>query len=210
METFAGLGARRRNELHNGVVQRFHRGGGIGQFHLGVALFGGAIDEGEIELLIGGVQGHEQFEHLVEDLLGIGVVAVNLVDDHDGLGAGFKGLAQHEAGLRLRTFGGIHHEQHAVDHVHDTFDFAAEIRVSGSIHNVDVVVLVFERGVLGADGDALFFFKVHRIHQAFHLGFGLVGAERAGLFEQAVHQGGLAVINVRDNSDVADMLHKLK
>ena len=112
------------------------------------------------------MQRHEQVEHLVQHLVRGGVVAVNLVDDHDRLGAGFERLAQHETRLRLRAVRGIHHQQHAVDHVHDALDFAAEIRVAGSVHDVDVVILVFERGVLGANGDALFALEIHRIHDA--------------------------------------------
>jgi len=37
----------------------------------------------------------------------------------------------------------------------------------------------------------------------------LVGAEGAGLLEQAVHERRLAVVNVRDDGDVPDMLHNL-
>ena len=69
--------------------------------------------------------------------------------------------------LRLRTLGGIHHEQHAINHVHDALDLAAKIGVSGRVHDVDVVIIVFERGVLGADGDDFFLLQVNRIHQAF-------------------------------------------
>ena len=74
---------------------------------------------------------HEQFENLVEHFVRVGVVAIDLVDDDDRLGAGFQRFAQHETGLRLRTVRGIDDEQHAVDHVHDALDFAAEIGVSG-------------------------------------------------------------------------------
>ena len=102
-----------------------------------------------IELQIVGAELHEEVEHHVEHLMRTGVFAVDLVDDDDRLGAGFERLAQHEAGLRLRTIGGVHDEQHAVNHVHDALDFAAEIRVAGSVHDVDVVILVFEGGVLG-------------------------------------------------------------
>ena len=35
----------------------------------------------------------------------------------------------------------------------------------------------------------------------------LVGAEGAGLFQEAVHERGLAMINVRDDRDVSDVLH---
>ncbi len=138
---------------------------------------------------------------------GIGVFAINLVDDDDGLGAGFEGLAQNEAGLRLRAFRGVHHEQHAVDHVHDALDFAAEIRVAGGVHDIDVEILVFESGVFGADGDAFLAFQVHGIHEPFSLGFGLVGAERAGLLQKAIDERCLAVVHVRDDGDITNMLH---
>ena len=109
--------------------------------------------------------------------------------------------------MRLRTVGGVHDEQHAVNHVHDALHFAAEIRVTGRVHNVDMVILVFERGILGADGDALLLLQVHRIHQALLLRLVLVGAEGAGLFEQAVHERRLAVVHVRDNRDISYVLH---
>jgi hypothetical protein len=99
------------------------------------------------------VEGDEQIENLVEHLMRVGVVAVDLVDDDDRFGAGFEGFAEDEAGLGLGTFGGVDHQQHAVDHVHDAFDFAAEIGVAGGVDDVDVEILVFERGVLGLDGD---------------------------------------------------------
>ena len=38
--------------------------------------------------------------------------------------------------------------------------------------------------------------------------FVLVGAEGAGLLEQTIHQRRLAVINVGDNGDISNMLHK--
>ena len=82
--------------------------------------------------------------------------------------------------------------------------------MAGRVHDVDVKIFVFERGVFGADGDALFFFQIHGIHQAFLGGFVLVGAEGAGLLQQAVHQSRLAMINVGDDSDVADVLHSIK
>ena len=150
---------------------------------------------------------NEQVENLVQHFLRAGVVTVDLVDDDDGLGAGFQGFAEDETCLRLRTVRGVHHEQHAVDHAHRALDFTAKIGVAGSVHDVDVVVLVFERGVLGFDGDALFTLEVHRIHDAFLVGDGLIGAESAGLFEEAIHERRLAVINVRDDRDVPNMLH---
>jgi hypothetical protein len=37
----------------------------------------------------------------------------------------------------------------------------------------------------------------------------LVGAEGAGLFQEAVHEGGLAVVNVGNNGNVANMFHNV-
>ena len=49
--------------------------------------------------------------------------------------------------------------------------------------------------------DAAFFFQVVRVHHAFD--DALIVAERAGLLQQAIDQGGLAVVDVGDNGDVA-------
>ena len=35
----------------------------------------------------------------------------------------------------------------------------------------------------------------------------LVGAEGAGLLQQAIHERGLAMVNVRDDGDVSNVLH---
>ncbi len=210
LKTISRLRARKRNVLHNRIKQRLHRAAGVFEFDFGVAFFRGAINERKIQLLIRRVERDEQFKNLVENFFRVRVLAVNLVDDHDRLRAGFERLAQHEARLRLRAFGGIHHEQHAVNHVHDALDLAAEIRVAGRVHDVDVVILVFERGVLGADGDALFLFQIHGIHQALFLRLVLVFAKSSRLLEQAIHERGLAVVNVRDDGDISNVLHRFQ
>ena len=48
------------------------------------ALLGRAVEDREIELLLGRVERREQVEHLVGDLGRTGVGAIDLVDDHDG------------------------------------------------------------------------------------------------------------------------------
>ena len=153
------------------------------------------------------MKGTEQVENRVQHFLRVGVLPVDLIDDDDGFGAGFQRLAEDEACLRLRPVGRVHHQQHAVDHAHGALDFAAEVGVAGRVHDVDMIILVFERRVLGADGDAFLAFEVHRIHDAFLVGDGLVGAKSAGLFEQAIHERRLAVVNVRDDRDVPNVLH---
>ena len=58
-----------------------------------------------------------------------------------------------------------------------------------------------DRGDLGEDGDAALALEVVRIHGA--LGHPLIVAEGAGLLQQTVDQGGLAVVDMGDDGDIA-------
>ena len=123
---------------------------------------------GKIRLSIGGAQFDEQIKGLVEHTLRFSILAIDFIDDDDGFMAHLQGFLEHETSLRHGAFGGIHEQQHAIHHVHDAFDLAAEIGVAGGIHNID-----FDRftgygirdgdgGVLGQDGDAALAFEVVR------------------------------------------------
>ena len=59
---------------------------------------------------------------------------------------------------------------------------------------------VSHRGVFGQDGDALFALQVHGVHDA--IIDVLIGAEGSRLPEHGIHERGLAVINVGNDSDV--------
>ena len=174
LESFARLGPGRWDMLHDGLKQGLHRGRLLSEFELCIALFGRAVDERKVELFVSSVQRHEQLEHLVQHFLRVGVFAINLVNDHDRLGTGFQGFAENEPGLCLRTFRGVDNEEYPVDHVHDALDLTTEVSVSRGIDDVDVVIFVLERCVLGPDSDALLLFQVHRVHEALDLGFRLV------------------------------------
>jgi hypothetical protein len=115
-----------------------------------------------------------------------------------------EGLAQHETGLGLRAVIGVDEQQHAVDHAEGALDLAAEVGVSGGVDDVDGLVLPVDGGVLGLDGDALLLLEVHGVHGAF-LDL-LVGAVDAAFLEEFVDEGGLPVVDVGDNGDVADVL----
>src|SRR6185436_18090156 len=82
----------------------------------------------------------------------------------------------------------------------DALDFAAEIGVAGGVDDVDAGVLPLHRGGLGQNGDAALALQVVGVHRA--LGHLLVLAVGAGLLQQAVHQRGLAVVDVGDDGDV--------
>ena len=120
-----------------------------------------------------------------------------------GLSPILSAFDDHELGLRQRPLGGVDQHQRAVHHVEDALDLAAEIGVAGRIDDVDAGVLPEDRGRLGEDGDAALALEVVGIHRA--LGHALVLAERAGLLQQPVDQRGLAVVDVGDDGDVAEV-----
>ena len=63
-----------------------------------------------------------------------------------------------------RSLGGVHKEDHAVDHVQGSFHFTAEVSVAGGIDDIDLHPAAFHGSVLGQDRDALFTLEVHRVH----------------------------------------------
>jgi hypothetical protein len=92
---------------------------------------------------------------------------------------------------------------HAVDHRQDALDLAAEIGVAGRVDDVDPHALPDDRGAFGQDGDAALALEIVGVHRAF--GDLLVGAESARLLQELVDQGGLPVVDMGDDGDVADI-----
>ena len=174
----------------------------------GIARAAARVERREIELLVAGVEAEEQIEHLVEHFGGARVGAVDLVDHDDRPQAQRQRLAGDELGLRHRPFGGVDQQDDAVDHGEDALDLGAEIGVAGRVDDVDVGdgagrVRPFDRGAFGEDGDPALLLEVVRIHRP--LLDALVVAEGAGLAEQLVDEGRLAVVDVRDDRDVAQV-----
>ena len=154
-------------------------------------------------MLVGSIEVEEQLVNLVNDFCGPRIMAIDLVDDRDGRQSGFQSFAQNEARLWQTAFGGVNQKHHAIDHLQNTFDFAAKIGVAGRVDDIDLVIAVTHRGVLGHDGDAAFLFQVHRVHHA--LNYGFVVTIGACLLQHGIDQGRLAVIDVSDNCDVANL-----
>ena len=76
--------------------------------------------------------------------------------------------------------------------------------VPRGVDDVDAVVVPADRRVLRQDRDAAFLLDRVRVHQA--LGLLLPHVERAGLLQELVDQRRLAVIDVGDDGDVAELL----
>ena len=152
----------------------------------------------------------QQVVGLLLDLGDAGVRAVGLVHQEDDGQLRLERLAQHEARLRQRSLARVHEEDDAVDHRQAALDLSAEVGVPGGVDDVDrdrafggVLALVRDRRVLGEDRDALLTLQIVRVHGAlFHV---LVRAEGAGLAQHRVNERRLAVVDVSDDRDVAEV-----
>ena len=74
--------------------------------------------------------------------------------------------------------------------------------MAGRIDDVDLDVVIGERGVLGENRDAALALEIVRVHHP--LDDFLVGAEDAALAEHGVDERGLAMVDVSDDGDIAD------
>ena len=167
------------------------------------ALAARGVDDREVELRVGRAERAEEIEGRVDGALGIAARAVDLVDDQDRAQAQRERLAGHEAGLRHRPFVGVDEQADRVDHPQHALDLAAEVGVARRIDDVDAHPLPGDRGELRQDRDAALALELVRVHRA--VGDDLAGAEAAGLAQEAVDERGLAVVDVRDDRDVADV-----
>ena len=134
----------------------------------------------------------------------IRIAEVNFVDDDDRLQMQGEGFFQDELGLGHRAFLGVYNQEYAIGHIESALNFTRKIGVAGSVNDVDFVAVVENGGLLGGDGDAALVFLVHGVHNQSLGHLGLVGAESVRLLQETINEGGLAVVNVGDNSDVAD------
>ena len=75
----------------------------------------------------------------------------------------------------------------------------------GRIDDVDPIAVPLKGGVLRANRDSFFTLEIHRIHYA--LCDLLIGAKRPRLAQQLIHKRRLAVIDVRNDGDITDLIH---
>src|SRR5437899_3876301 len=153
---------------------------------------------------IGGGNGEHIFDLLLDEI-GLGGGQVNLINDRENgevVGSGEKGVGD---GLGFNALAGVHHQQGAFTSGKRAGDFVREIHVTRGINKVQAIGVAVFGGVVKADafglnGDAALALQVHGVqHLLVHLALG----ESAGHFEQAVGKGGLAVVNVRDDTEIA-------
>ena len=143
---------------------------------------------------------------LFANALRFGRGQIDLVDDRDDL----QVVMQREVGirksLRLHALGSVHHQQRAFAGLQAAGNFVGKIDVAGSVDEVQlvhfaVVGAVVEPNGVGFDGDAALALEVHGIQDLLHH-FAL--RKRAGDFQQAIRQRGLAVVDMRNDGEITD------
>ena len=194
--------------IDDGLEQRGHVAAAHVGLEAGVAVQGRCVDRVEVELVVSGAEAVEQVEGLVEYPARTRARTVDLVDDHNGLEAHREGLLGDEAGLRHGAVHRVDQNQHGIDHRQHALDLTTEVGMARGVDDVDAVFLTIrglpaDRGVLGKDGDAAFLFQVVAVHHP--LGGDRALAERAGLLEQLVDEGGFTVVDVGDDGDVSEL-----
>jgi hypothetical protein len=203
LQRMAGLKGRSRNVLVDDLEQRLEVSALHRRIERGTSRPGVAVHDGEFDLLLVRVEVQEELIDLVHDLLGTRVGAVDLVDHEHHRQAPLERLAQHEASLRQGTLAGVHQQEHTIDHGERSLDLSAEVRVPRSVDDVELHPSVAHGGVLGQDGDPLLALEIHGVHHA--LVDLLIGPEHARLPQHPVDERRLAVVDVGDDREVAEV-----
>ena len=170
----------------------------------GAAVAGDSVVNGVVELFFAGGQLQEEVGNFVQDFGDASGGLVDFVNNDNGLQIEAEGFLQNEFGLRHGALLSVDNEEHTVGHAQSPLDLARKVGVAGSVDDVDFLAVVKNRGLLGGDGDTPLVLLIERVHDQGLLHFGLVVAKSVRLLEQAVDQGGFAVVNVSDNGNVAD------
>ena len=158
------------------------------------------------ESVVGG-DGENVFD-LFFDALGLGGGEIDFIDDGKNFEIVVGGEESVGHGLGFDALAGVHDEEGAFAGGEGARNFVGEVHVAGSVNEVELVFAGVAGGVVeadgfGFDGDAALALEVHGIEE---LGVHFALGERAGELEEAVGQGGFAVVDVRDDAEIADEL----
>ena len=173
----------------DGVEQFFDAHAGLGRGHDAVR----------------GVQAQHVFD-LLGPLVGLGAGQVDFIDDGDEFQIRVDGLVEVGHGLGFDALGGVDHQHGPLAGGQGPADFVVKVHVAGGVDEVQLVGLavphVVHRHGGGLDGDAPLALQIHVVE-------GLLARiafiHHPGALQHAVGQGGLAVVDVRDDAEVADV-----
>ncbi len=140
----------------------------------------------------------------------IGVRQVDLIDHRHDRQALFVGEVHVRNRLRLDALGRVHNEERAFTGCETARDFIGKIDVTWCIEQVEVVFLAVLGRVthchrMRLDRDPPFPLQIHRIEELILF---LAVVDRAGALEQSIRQGCFAMIDMRDDAEIAGQLDR--
>ena len=143
----------------------------------------------------------EQIGDLDRRPVRIGRGEVDLVRDGNDL----EPVLDREVGvrecLRLDSLRGVDDEERSLAGLERARDLVREVDVPGRVDEVELVALPGDAHGLGLDRDAAFPLELHRVENLFaHL----ARRDGVGQLEDAIGERRLAVVDVRDDREVAD------
>ena len=152
----------------------------------------------------------EQVGDLFRDPLRLGPGQIDLVDHRDQLEAVLDREVGVGDGLRLDPLGRVDDQQRPLAGGEAARDLVGEVDVAGRVDQVQVVGLpvggpVLDPHRLGLDRDPALALEVHRVE---HLGTHFLRVDGAGDLEDPVGERRLAVVDVGDDREVADLVHR--
>ncbi len=108
LEQAVHIGGRGGNLGNHHLKKRFEVGAGLMIIQGGCSIPGFGVDDGEVQLPVGGIQLHKEVKDFIEDLIWPSVGAVNFIDDNDNAQVSLQGFAQDKLGLSHGALKGIH------------------------------------------------------------------------------------------------------
>src|SRR5207237_265210 len=101
-------------------------------------------------------------------------------------------------------FNRIDEQDTAISHVQNALNLTTEVGMSRSINNIDLNATIDDSSIFSENSNTPLTFLIVGIHDQFaHL---LILAEDVALFEESIDQRGFAVIDVGNNSNIADIV----
>ena len=169
---------------------------------------GGDVDAllgGDLRGVLGG-EGQDVLDLLLHTLR-VGGGQVDLVEDGEDLQVVLHGQVGVGQGLGLDALGGVHDEHSPLAGGQGAGHLIVEVHMARGVDEVQGVGLPVLGGVVqphrpGLDGDAPLPLQVHVVQQ---LGLHLPLGDGVAQLDEAVGEGGLAVVDVGDDGKVADL-----
>jgi len=133
-----------------------------------------------------------------------GTWTVNLVYYNNGRQFQFQCFLEHKSGLRHRAFASIDQQQYPVYAAQHSLHLSAEVGVTGGVYDVDLDAVVVNCSHLRQDRDPAFPLPIVGVHYTF--GHDLIVTKSPALPQDNVNEGGLAMVNMRDDRHVSRVL----